>query len=450
MIRPLAAVVTVALLLPTLAVVAAAADLLVTVGDVTATSAVIWVRHGGAKDVRLEYGAVGDASARATVAIRPDADWTGKLRLTRLRPGTRYGYRVHGATQSLDGRFVTAPADDADAPVSFVWSGDLGGQGACRRVGAGYPIFDTMTAHTPDFFLFLGDTVYADSRCDRHGHEPGADFVATTLPQYRDKHRYNRSDPAVQRFLRTASVYAIWDDHEVRNDFAGTVEPLMPVGRQAFLDYWPIESPPDEPGRLYRRARWGRLMELFILDTRQYRSDNRAPDGPAKTMLGAAQRRWLIERLGASTAVWKLVATSVSLSVPTGAPHARDSWSNASIFGLPEEGGTGFATERDAILQAIRAKGIRNVVFLSADVHYAMIARHAPHPGFAVHEMIAGPLSARHGRPVPLDDALNPHVLFERGGINNVGAVAIDTAGLTVRIVAEDGATLFTHTLPPR
>ena len=64
-------------------------------------------------------------------------------------------------------------------------------------------------------------------------------------------------------------MYAIWDDHEVKNDFAGPSEPLMPVGRQAFLDYWPIPPPPDEPTRLYRKVRWGKLLEVFILDTRQ-------------------------------------------------------------------------------------------------------------------------------------------------------------------------------------
>src|SRR5262245_52762365 len=224
----------------------------------------------------------------------------------------------------------------------------------------------------------------------------------------------------------------------------------MPLGRRAFLDYWPIEPPAAEPGRLYRSVRWGKLLELFILDTRQYRSSNRAPDGPAKTMLGEAQRRWLVEGVTASLAVWKVVATSVTLSVPRGLPQARDAWSSASVFGLPVEGATGFATERDAILGTLRSRRVQNVVFLAADVHYAMVVRHAPHPDWNFHEMVSGPLSARQGLPVPLDDSLNPRVLFQRGGVNNVGLVAVDRDGLTVRMVAEDGATLFTHTIPSR
>ena len=103
---------------------------------------------------------------------------------------------------------------------------------------------------------------------------------------YRAKHRYNRADPAVQQLFRETSVYATWDDHEVANNFAGSLEPLMPVGRRAFRDYWGIEGPREEPDRLYRSVRWGRGLEVFMLDTRQYRSGNAEPDGPDKTMLG--------------------------------------------------------------------------------------------------------------------------------------------------------------------
>jgi alkaline phosphatase D len=252
-----------------------------------------------------------------------------------------------------------------------------------------------MRGFRPDFFVFVGDTIYADSRCDRPGDVPGGDVLAATLAGFRDKHRYNRADAAVQRFLRGASVYAIWDDHEVRNDFSGPTEPLMPAGRRAFVEYWPLMPPPEEPGRLYRRVRWGGRLELFILDTRQYRSPNALPDGPDKTMLGAAQRRWLIDGVTTSTAVWKVVVSSVPMSVARG--RVRDSWSNATILGVPEDG-AGFATERDAILAAFRAAGVRNLVVLAGDFHYAEAARLAPFPGWVFHELIAGPLAARQGR----------------------------------------------------
>jgi alkaline phosphatase D len=448
----IAAITLLGLLAATVASPRAAVDegLLVTVGEVTATSAVVWVRSATGRDVALEYGPVGGERARTSIALRSAADSTGRRRIDGLRPATRHAYRLQGRGETVAGEFVTAPAAEADTPVRLVWSGDLGGQHFCRRVDGGYRIFDAMIGLRPDFFVFLGDTMYADSSCKGSGLVPGADFIATTLPRYRDKHRYNRADGALQRFFRTTSVYAIWDDHEVRNDFSGSAEPLMAVGRQAFLEYWPIEPPREEPGRLYRSVRWGRSLELFILDTRQYRSPNARLDGPTKTMLGAAQRRWLIDGVTASTAVWKVVATPSPLSVPRGHIAARDSWSNASIFGLPEEGGTGFVSERDAMLGALASRGVQNLVFLTADAHYALVARHEPIAGWSVHELMAGPLSAAPGRPVPLDDALNPRALFERGGMNNVGVLTVRPAGLTVEVVDEQGTTLFTHEIPAR
>src|SRR5438093_544932 len=255
--------------------------------------------------------------------------------------------------------------------------------------------------------------------------------------------------PATQELLRATSVDAIWDDHEVRNDFSGPTEPLMPTGRRAFLEYWPIVPPDDEPTRLYRKFRWGRLLEVFILDTRQYRSPNAAPDGPGKTMLGAAQRRWLVDSVSASTATWKVVVSSVPLSIPTGSPARRDSWSNASVYGTPQEGGTGFAVERDALLRQLRERGVKNLVFVVADVHHAEIIRHQPAPGWSFHEFVAGPLSARFGRPRPLAEGLNPRSLFARSGVNNFGDVTLAPAHLTVRLYDEEGAVLFTHTIKP-
>jgi alkaline phosphatase D len=222
----------------------------------------------------------------------------------------------------------------------------------------------------------------------------------------------------------------------------------MPAGRQAFLDYWPILPPAEEPTRLYRSLRWGRLLEMFILDTRQYRSPNSALDGPAKTMLGPAQRRWLIDGVAASTALWKVVVSSVSLSVSTGKAH-RDSWSNASVWGVPEENSTGFAVERDAILRAWAGRGVKNLVFIVADVHHAELIRHQPTREFSVHEFIAGPLSASWGRPRALDAGLNPRSLFARGGLNNFGHLVVEPALLTVKIVSENGTVLFTHTIGP-
>lgn len=437
--------------------VAAAAEpvVLVTVGEVTDTSAVVWVRGISWGEVVVRYEPIGraraaetgtPAGARGEIRVEPSRHLTGKLLLQPLEPATRYRYTATQNAAEATGEFVTAPAPTDPRPVRFSWSGDLGSRGHCRKPGDGYAIFGALAKTPADFFLFAGDTIYADHVCGEKQHEPGYDFVARRLADFWAKHRYNREDPAVQAYFRGTSVYAIWDDHEVRNDFSGPGEPLMEPGRRAFIDYFPIRPPREEPGRLYRRFRWGALLEVFILDTRQYRSPNTAPDGPGKTMLGPTQRRWLVDAVAGSGAVWKIVVSSVPLSVPTGGA-THDSWSNAGARGVPEERGTGFAMERDAILRALRQRGVKNLVVLAADVHHAELIRHHPTPDWSFHEFIAGPLSATPGKPRPLDTGLTPRPLWSLGGTANFGDIAIDATGLTVRIVDALGQTRFSHTV---
>ena len=425
-------------------------DLLIAVGDVTATSAVLWARGVRAGEVTVDLTPAGDeaTSRRVSFGVRHADDLTGKLRVSDLTSATRYRYRVRQDGAAAEGEFVTAPAPTELARVRFLWSGDLGGGGFCRPAEGGFTIFPAMLRYPADFFLFVGDTVYADVPCGKPGVAGGAEFKALTLPQYRARTRHNREDLGLQALLRRMSVYAIWDDHEVRNDFSGSVEPLMPIGRQAFLDYWPIVPPDEEPGRLYRRVRWGKLLEVFILDTRQYRSENAAPDGPGKTMLGAAQRRWLIDGVTSSTATWKVVVSSSTLAVPTGRPERRDGWSGANFLGFPQEG-AGFVTERDALLRTFRRRGVRNLIFVSADVHHAELIRHHPHTEWSFHEFIAGPLSATVGRPRPLDLGLNPRTLFAAGGVFNFGEVTVEPGILSVRLIDEAGSVMFTHTIGP-
>ena len=434
---------------------AAEPGLLVTVGEVTDTAAVVWVRGVAWGEVTVRYEPLGrapaaeggtPAGARGEIRVSPRQHLTGKLLLQPLEPGTRYRYTATQNTAEATGEFVTAPAPTDARPVRFSWSGDLGSRGHCRKPGDGYAIFRALARTPSDFFLFVGDTIYADHVCGEGERVPGYDFVARRLADFWAKHRYNREDPAVQAYFRRASVYAIWDDHEVRDNFAGPTEPLMEPGRRAFIDYFPIRPPREEPGRLYRQFRWGALLEVFILDTRQYRSPNTAVDGPGKTMLGATQRRWLVDAVAGSSAVWKVVVSSVPLSVPTGG-RAHDSWSNANARGVPEEHSTGFAVERDAILRALRQRGVKNLVVLAADVHHAELIRHHPTPEWSFHEFIAGPLSAGPGKPRPLDAALTPRSLWSLGGTANFGDIAIDAAGLTVRIVDALGQTRFSHTV---
>jgi alkaline phosphatase D len=409
---------------------------------VTATTAVLWARTEGGAAIAAELTALKSAkSVHAVLRTSAERDHTATAIIGGLEPATEYRYRLRTNSEIIEGGFVTAPADREARPVVFAWSGDLGGGRQCRRVGSGYPIFRALASRRLDFFLFLGDTVYADHRCAGPDVVPGTDFQARSLSEFHRKHRYNREDPAVQEFFRETSVYAIWDDHDVRNNFAAPTEALAPIGLRAFLDYWPIQPPEEDSTRLYRRVRWGGVLELFILDTRQYRSRG-CLDGSDKTMLGAAQRKWLADSVAASTAVWKVVVSSVPFSIAKGG-LCGDSWAPRRVLGFR----TGFATERDALLDAWRERRVRNLVVVAADVHYADLIRHRPALAFTFYEFTAGPLAASLKQPAAIDADLGPERLFARGGLNNFGEIAADQTALTVRIVDEQGRVLVTRTI---
>ncbi len=286
-------------------------------GDVTSQSALAlgadrWaddganrVGTGGGLEPRVEDGNSRRSSGADTIVHdQPGNGFYPDDSVDGLASATRYRWYVFVGTKGRDGtstearvaaqgEFTTLPDTNSHLPVTIAWSGDLGGQGRCRRGAAGYPIFDVMRAQQLDFFLFLGDTVYSDNVCPSPPNEPGADFRATTLAEYRARHRDQRGAEALRRFLDSVPIYVIWDDHEVRNNFAGPFDSQMPAGRQALREYWPVRVAPDDPHRLYRTVRAGADLEVFILDTRQYRSRNADQDGPAKTMLGEKQLQWL-------------------------------------------------------------------------------------------------------------------------------------------------------------
>lgn len=438
---------------------AAALEHGVATGEVTSHSARVWLRTHAASTVHVEWMDGSESFRSAGIQTTKDHDYTASVLLDRLKPATAYRYVVRPgppnepidhlqAGPTPEGRFTTAPSDDQAKPITFLWSGDLGGQQRCRRTPSGYAIFDVMLRRQANFMIFLGDTIYSDDHCPSPPNAPGSESTASMLDEYRAKHRYQREDAALQRFLAATPVYAIWDDHEVRNNFSGPIDPLMPAGRQALLEYWPIATPQEDPFRLYRKVRWGADAEVFILDTRQYRSSNGHKDGPGKTMLGSAQREWLVEGLTQSTATWKFIVTSVPLSNQKGGTlllPGNDSWARG-----PD--GTGFLTELRSIIDTLLARRIVNIVWLAGDVHYAQVNDYDP-DGDGVtdfYEFICGPLSAGYGRPVPPNTDLKPTNLYSEGGFFNFGVVTVDGPSLRLAIVDESGAPRFERTIQAR
>lgn len=444
-------------------------------GEVTADGATIWARADGPAWMHVAFGALETGTAHLAAPAFADAstDFTATIRLEGLAPGTAYGYRVwfEASPSSSDpppssvlGGFHTAAAPAERSDVSFVFSGDLGGAGYCRRVDGGYRIFAAMEALQADFFVAAGDMIYADNTCPAEGpgwrNEPGR-FRGVNHPSvdwtdsealralYRAHWRYNRADPAFQSFLRGTSMYVQWDDHEVINNSGASwshwrlpesVRPgyrvLAETARSAFLEYAPLERRPTAPPTLYRSVRWGADLELFLLDTRSYRSRNDLEDTPenAKTMLGADQLLWLMRGLGESTATWKVVASGVPLSAPTGgaAAHAfgRDGWANGEGWGFAAQ--TGFERELLQLVRFLDAHRVQNVVFIAADLHRPLIVRYTVDANgdgvpLVFDEIVAGPLSAtpRDGPNPSLDPTLNPTIVYGEGGFFNFAYVRV-------------------------
>jgi alkaline phosphatase D len=454
----------------------------VVVGDVTARSAVLWARadRGAVLNVRLAGGRHGRIEP---VRVRAADDFTGRVRLRGLRPATRYDYRAwftagNARGRAVGGSFRTAPGAGVEAGVRIAFGGDVAGQNVCRDAREGFPIMGAVLRRQPDVFVGLGDMVYADNACDatgRYGNaQVGGLAIATDLAGFRSHWRYSRADRASQELLRRTGYVGVWDDHEVVNDFgpltdAPTAPPysgahLLPIGLEAFLEYTPIAVASNTPGRLYRSLRWGPHVELFVLDTRQYRDANSALDTPErpKTMLGREQVTWLRERLGASNATWKVIVSSVPMSIPTGFPVAngRDGWANFDQQ-------TGFEQELVGLLRFMAERGIDDTVWITTDVHFAEVFRYRPfpeRPSFVVHELATGPLNAGIFPNRDFDPTLGPERLFFHGPTTpeavtsweeakrwfNFGELEVRADGrLTARIVDTAGSTVFSLELAP-
>jgi alkaline phosphatase D len=257
-----------------------------------------------------------------------------------------------------------------------------------------------LAAADAELYVSLGDFPYTDNG------PPAID-----VPSYRARYAELLTLPAVRAWLQTVGVMAIYDDHEFRNNWDAHFVAVEAARYAAAIQVWDEWFPlRDVVGEIrYRRWRWGAHVEGFLLDTRRFRSADDAPDDANKTMLGQAQRQWLLDGLAASAATFKLIFTTVPLDFGTG----NDDW-------------TSFATERDAIFAAIVAAKVTGVLFISGDQHYFASHRHA----HGVREFQIGPLARGLGTPGPMAPGVLYRSIQYNAGIIDVTADALTFAGL--------------------
>jgi alkaline phosphatase D len=307
----------------------------------------------------LTNAALNERSAVVTLDKR--ADFATAIELVGLPGGKTIRYAVYADNNALSEvqSFRTPPDSLSSGDFTLAFSGDM------EERYRPFTVFDQIAKLKPDAFLLLGDSVYADI--------PKREFSAT-IPHYRRKHSAIRADRSLQSFLSHHATIATWDDHEIENG-ANSTHPGMREAEQVFREYWPCRT--SAGVGLYRHLKFGRDVELFVLDTRSFRSPQSDADGDAKTMLGASQKSQFMSDFGASKARYRLIASSVPLH-----GSSQDAWGN-------------YATERDELLAMFRAAHANRdakTVILSADYHFAREWPRNEKRG--VHEFTAGPLAA--------------------------------------------------------
>ncbi|MCR5976238.1 alkaline phosphatase [Gordonia jinghuaiqii] len=335
------------------------------------------------------------------VQTSADTDHTVKVDAGGLSPRTRYHYRftvlsgpAAGAT-SPTGRTCTAPATNADvAKIRF-------GVASCANWEAGYFSAYRHLAAQPDLdaVIHLGDYFY-EYQTGRYTGKTGAVRVhdprheIRTLRDYRTRHAQYKSDPDLAALHRKVPFISVWDDHESSNDAwkagaenhqpgEGSWQGRRGAALRAYAEWMPIRPGVDPAGRhLFRRLRFGRLLELSMLDLRSYRdlqvsARSASIDDPARSIMGRAQMSWLTNGLTSSETRWKIVGNPVMIT-PVLIPPLDPATTGAvtGLLGIPREGipynadqWDGYAADRRRLLDSIRRNGIDNVVFITGDIH---------------------------------------------------------------------------------
>ncbi|TDQ46103.1 alkaline phosphatase D family protein [Actinorugispora endophytica] len=301
-----------------------------------------------------------------------------------LRPDREYFYRF-GALGEISpvGRTRTAP------PPGSLPSRLEFGFVSCQNWNDGhYTAYRHLADEDLAVVLHLGDYIYENPANGGIRQVEVPDHLkaeTVTLEQYRSRYSLYKTDPD----LRAAHERFPWivtpDDHEVDNNWAGefsqdagvTPERFLRRRAAAFQAYYenlPLrrDSMPIGPNMsLHRRLPWGRLADFTMLDTRQYRDDQACGDGltatcedrfaPGRSVLGEAQRDWLVEGFANSPARWHVLGNQMPMlqtDVDSG-PDTRvwmDAWD-------------GYVAERDEVLAAAVREGVRNLVVLTGDRH---------------------------------------------------------------------------------
>ncbi|MCG8311204.1 MAG: alkaline phosphatase family protein [Cytophagales bacterium] len=338
-------------------------------GDVTSTSAKVWVRTHREAKVAIKLSDIyGRPIDRFESGTQKKNDFTSVVEIRELQPATKYRYSVFvdGTLLFEDGTFKTNVREGRPCQFKVGFGG-----------GAGYTpwherMWDTLAVQSFEAFLLLGDNVYIDY---------------PEVPEAQEYCYYRRqSRPEFRRFSSKVPVYAIWDDHDFTvNDGEGGPEIESPAWKRpvwnVFRNQW---VNPYYGGGRAQPGCWFDFsigdVDFIVLDCRYYREHPKEFDRPS--MLGEYQKTWLKEKLKASTATFKVVASSVPWAMNT-KPGSDDTWD-------------GFPEEREELFSFIEENTIQGVILISADRHRSDAWKIARANGYDLYDFMSSRLTNIH------------------------------------------------------
>ncbi|MCA9011820.1 MAG: alkaline phosphatase D family protein [Planctomycetaceae bacterium] len=337
---------------------------------------------GKAGRIRLRYSRKEDLSnavESAWVSVNASSDFIHKFHLDSLIPDSRYHYVIESAAvnatlvgNTLRGTFETAPLATIPGNLRFCVMTCQGYPDRDHKDG--HPIYPSMLALKPKFLTMTGDLVYYDNDAPR--------AVTPELARLHWERMF--SLPRLIEMLRNVSTYWLKDDHDTLTNDSG---PGATFGEMTFAEGQNIfrqQAPMGEAG--YRTFRWGRDLQLWFTDGRDFRSPNKMPDGPDKTIWGAEQKAWFKRTVLESDATWKVLVSPTPLVGPDRG-NKNDNHSNA-----------GFAHEGDEIRGWLKANVPNNFFVVCGDRHWQY---HSVHPTSGLHEFSVGAASDSHAGGTP-------------------------------------------------
>lgn len=337
--------------------------------------------------VRVFYQAGPSAEWQSTAweAVDPAQDFTRQFTLTDLQPATRYAVRVESRGddtqpgQTVEGEFQTASRADDPHKVTFMVTT---GQAYPDQdaPGGGYRMYASMLQQDPDFFVHTGDIIYYDAMAK-----------SEALARWHWDRMY--SLPTNVAFHRRVGSYFIKDDHDTwMNDCYPTMKTkfmgdlTFAQGQAIFLQEVPMGE------RTYRTVRWGKDLQIWLVEGRDFRSPNNMPDGPDKTIWGAEQKAWFKKTVQESDATFRVLISPTPL---VGPDRGTKNDNHANL---------GFTQEGDELRAFIAAQ--KNMIVACGDRHWQYVSVDEK---TGLREYSCGPASDAHAGGWSNDKRLPEH-----------------------------------------